>query len=1320
MGAMVRSTGVVEKYGLSPVQEGMLFHHVTDERSGTGIEQWVIEYRSMPELAVLQRAWQATIDNHPILRSSFRWEGLAEPMQHVHERAEVSIIPRGCRDEAAFAELLAADRRRGVDLREPPAMRWTFVEVGGAERRLIWTVPHILGDGRACVIVLDEVERRYRELVHGVPANPRPGLPYRPYVEWLRGRARDDSLAFWRAKLAGFSAPTPLPFEPDRLAGDRELDVQVERRLSQRLTSALQELAHACDASPNEVILAAWATLLARCSGEADVLFGAIHTTRTASIAGAELIVGPLVNTVPVRAQVARTRPVRELVRAIGGSWREVQPHAHTPLVEIKHVSELPGSEALFDSLVMFEPERFDTALAATGAHWRDRAIHRFGKTSYALTLRAYDEPAMTLELAFDARRFARATAERILAHLARTLESMAADPDAALGELAVVPDDERRRVLVEWNQTAAAYPRDVTLAALVEAQAAATPDARAVVFGDQALTYRELDARANQLARELVAHGAAPGHLVGIFVERSLDMMVALLAVAKTGAGYVPIDPYLPAGRLQHIVEDSGVRVIVTERELEAALPQGERTTVRVDDEAWRRHSIEPLGIAVRPEDRAYVIYTSGSTGKPKGVQVSYAALLNCLWSIKRLTGLRASDRLLAVTTISFDIAGADVWLPWLAGATTIVASREAAADGAQLRALIERHDITFLQATPVTWWLLLGEKWPGKRDLQIVCTGEAMPRELAAALVPIVGRLWNLYGPTETTIWSTAFGVDDGAAPILIGRPIANTSCYVLDEQRRPVPIGAVGELYIGGDGVALGYLNRPELTAERFVPDPFASAPGARMYRTGDLVRYQADGNLECLGRTDHQVKIRGYRIELDGIETVLKQHPRIAQAVVVAREVATTDKRLVAYVVAEGGPAPDRAELRALLEQHLPAYMIPADYVALDRLPISPNGKIDRKALPAPEVVLDAGEPAPDAAGRTETERRIVGIFARVLAAPRIRVDDDFFDLGGHSLAAMRVIALIKQELAVDLPVRVMFRAHTPAQLAELVDARRGQPPGTAADDEWPICIPIQTVGAQLPLFCVARPNVNALGYLFLSRRLGDDQPVYGLQRQLAEDPYLEFTGAQIREAAADYLRAMRAVQPHGPYFLVGECQGAYIAFEMVRQLEAAGEPIGMLGMLDVWPDENTRRRAVYFAYTYARRLRGLVERRLGRTPPADDDEAADDPEDAARAAAAARSPASRRQLWQRYWPGRDFRPPQIASPIVVFRCPEQFIYRVRDRTMGWGARTTATVHVEDVPGHHLTFLREPHVGELARLLRAHMQRASARGPGRDRS
>ena len=760
-------------------------------------------------------------------------------------------------------------------------------------------------------------------------------------------------------------------------------------------------------------------------------------------------------------------------------------------------------------------------------------------------------------QIVFDSGRLSSEDCARIVSHLVALAGEVATDPERPLSEMSLLSPDERAQILNVWNSTEREFPHE-SLASLVEARVAESPEAPAVTFGAETISYAELNARANRLARELVRHGAGPDVLIGLAVERSIDMLVALLAIIKSGSAYVPLDPMFPKERLAYMMEDSALAVLVTQSSVAPSLPSFSGVTLRLDNPTWQSNDAANLNVAVGPEHLAVVIYTSGSTGRPKGVEVSRRALINLLWCVREWLAFTSRDRLLAVTTISFDIAGADIWLPWLVGARTVLASREQAADGEQLRRLIEQHDVTFLQATPVTWRLLLGAGWRGKPDMQIVCTGEAMPPELARALSPIVRRLWNLYGPTETTIWSTGYLVEDGEAPVLIGRPVANTRCYVLDEHLQPLPIGAIGELYIAGAGLARGYLKRPELTAEKFVADPFH--PGERMYRTGDLARYHADGNLECLGRTDHQVKIRGFRIELGEIESLLKAYPGVANAVVVARAEPSGDKKLVGYVVPAASTdalLPDA--LRAYLKESLPDYMVPATYVQLAALPLSANGKIDRNALPAPsatDTVASGGDSY--VPPKTYVEKQLSEIWEEVFSLPRVSVEDSFFDLGGHSLLALSMMAKVTQVFGKKLPLNTLFESPSIRKLATHLE-------GDQRKVGQHTLVSIQATGSRPPIYWI--PGGAALGLFRLRHivtRLGPEQPVYGLGSQ---HPKSLDDVENVEQRAANYLELIRAVQPRGPYCIAGFCAGGRVAYEIAQRLTAEGETVAFLGMIN---------------------------------------------------------------------------------------------------------------------------------------------------------
>jgi amino acid adenylation domain-containing protein len=689
----------------------------------------------------------------------------------------------------------------------------------------------------------------------------------------------------------------------------------------------------------------------------------------------------------------------------------------------------------------------------------------------------------------------------------------------------------------------------------LFEETARRVPQSTAVICGDVSLTYAELDARSSQLARVLRDKGVCPDVLVGLCVERSAEMVVALLGILKAGGAYVPLDPAYPRDRTQYILDDAQVKVLVTQENLRDSLSATAAELVVLNDKlATGTASVEATALPT-PCNLAYVIYTSGSTGRPKGVQIEQRSLVNFLLSMQREPGLSQEDVLVAVTTLSFDIAGLEIYLPLITGARLVVATRESTQDGRGLAKLLVSSGATIMQATPATWRLLVESGWSGKSDLRIFCGGEAVSPELARELVRRAQSVWNLYGPTETTIWSSVYRVlGNEERSIPIGHPIANTTLHVLGRERELLTEGTEGELYIGGDGLARGYFNRPELTAEKFVSDPFSNASGARMYRTGDLARRRADGNVEYLGRIDHQVKIRGFRIELGEIESVLEQHADVKQAVVVAREDRPGDKFLAAYFVSGTSKKPRVSVLREHLAQKLPDYMVPAAFIELQSFPTTPNAKVDRKALPAPQAAdFSNGEYI---APRNEVEQKLVAMWESILGISPIGVRTSFFDLGGRSILAARLFMQISRDFGKDVPLAALFEAPTIEQLAKRLRDDK-------ADFKFQTVVEIHPSGLRPPFFCVHGGTGGTLFLHRLARSMGPDQPFYAFQPQGVDGGRIDRT--TIEAMASNYVVEMRKIQPEGPYFIGGYCFGGNVAFEMAQLLHQQGSSAGLVAM-----------------------------------------------------------------------------------------------------------------------------------------------------------
>ncbi len=696
----------------------------------------------------------------------------------------------------------------------------------------------------------------------------------------------------------------------------------------------------------------------------------------------------------------------------------------------------------------------------------------------------------------------------------------------------------------------------DLCIHDLFEAQAQRCPQANALTFGPRRLSYAELNDRADRLAVELRARGVGPDVQVGVFADRSPEMLVGLLGILKAGGAFVPLDPSFPKDRLAYMLEDARPSVIVSQSWLLPELPVQGAEVISLDSEVGTACPTKSIALpsSVHAGNLAYVIYTSGSTGSPKGVQISHGAVVNLLHSMQETPGLTDRDRWLAITTLSFDIAIAELFLPLVVGARLLLASWHTTSDGVALIEKIQLSRPTVIQATPATWRLLLDAGWRGDSPLKILCGGEALTHSLACDLLKRCDSLWNMYGPTETTVWSTVHRVEKSKGVVPIGRPIGRTQVYVLDKKLQPVPAGEIGELHIGGAGLARGYCNRPDLTAEKFIPDPFATAPGSRLYRTGDLTRLLPDGALECLGRVDHQVKLRGFRVELGEIEAALCRHPALREAAAVAREQSPGDKQLVVYIVSKPGQtAPPDDELRRFLAQRLPAYMIPSGFVRLGALPRTPNGKVDRLALPAPETrAVD-----PRAMSRLSSEpaeAAMTRIWERVLGVSPIGIRDNIFDLGVNSLTAARLFAEIERSFGQRLPPAPLFSAPTIEKLVALL--RQEKTPA-----RWTSLVPIREGGDKPPLYCIHGGGGAVLMFHPLARHLESGRPMYGLQMQgLYGRAAIH---GRIEEMAAHYVKEIRTLQPHGPYHLCGYCFGGIVAFEMAHQFRKQGEEVATL-------------------------------------------------------------------------------------------------------------------------------------------------------------
>ncbi|MGW1543288.1 non-ribosomal peptide synthase/polyketide synthase [Streptomyces sp. NPDC002309] len=1169
------AANIADIYPLAPLQEGILFHSLME--SGNAGDPYVLPivlgFDSRARVEAFLAAVQRVVDRHDILRTSFAWEGLREPVQVVARQATLTVrevdLPSESDDSADMADRLLAACPTSMDLSRGPLLRAHMARQPGGDRWIVvLQVHHLIQDHTALDVVMGEVSAFLDGRQDTLPEP----LPFREFVGQARaGVSSKEHETFFAALLGDVSEPT-APYGLLDVLGDGRDVAEARTPLAADLAVRLREQARRLGVSPATLFHVAWARVVAATSGRDDVVFGTVLFGRMNAGAGADRVPGLFMNTLPVRVN-ASAGGVLEAVRGMQRQLAELLVHEHAPLAVAQQASGVSAQTPLFTSL--FNYRHSEAAAAGAGLDGVD-LLNARERTNYPVAVSIDDTgEGFAVKAQSVSPIDPGALASMVTTAADAIVSALESAPSTALGQVEVLQAVERERLLVGWNDTA----REVapaTLPELFQTRAARTPDATAVRYEGLELTYAELNARANRLARLLTAHGAGPEQRVAVMMDRSPDLVTTLLAVVKTGAAYVPIDPEYPAERVAHVLEDAKPALVVTTRDTEGALP---RTVTRVvlDDpttvtDLGRRPgdnlSDTDRGGPLLPAHPAYVIYTSGSTGRPKGVAVPHAGVVNRLTWMQDTYRLTPDDRVVQKTPFGFDVSVWEFFWPLLEGATLVVARPGGHRDPAYLAELIQRENVTIAHFVPSMLQVFVAaaeaSHWALPSLRAVMASGEALPAELRDRFTASLGiPLHNLYGPTEASIDVTAFTCEpdtdtDGVVPI--GRPVWNTQVYVLDTALRPVPPGVTGELYLAGVQLARGYVNRPSLTAERFVANPHAE-PGARMYRTGDLARWNTEGALEYLGRTDDQVKLRGFRIELGEIETALLTHPSVGQAAVIVREDHPGDKRLTGYIVPASGQdgGLDIAEVRAGLSALLPEYMVPSAIVVLDALPLTVNGKLDRKALPAPEHSAGQTSRQPG----TSHEYLLREVFADVLGLPVVGVDDNFFELGGHSLLAVRLLGEIRNATGAQLPLASVFQNPTVAGLASLLGT------GTEEDLIQPV-VALRGHGDRPPLFCLPPASGFGLSYIGLVRHLDADQPVYGLQAPGVT--LAETTPSDLDALVTWYVDHIRSVQPSGPYHLLGWSMGGNLGHAVAIRLQQAGQEVPLLAMMDAYPPD----------------------------------------------------------------------------------------------------------------------------------------------------
>lgn len=1324
---------------LERLQPGLAVSHIS---GSDGLEGPV-------DAPTLERVLAEVVRRHETLRTVFH-DVDGGPVQRIlppgpfHLPVEdLSALDEG--DRRARARRLAVEEGgRPFDLAAGPLFRARLLRMGADEHLLLFAVHHIVSDGWSVGVLLREVRALYEAFLDGRPS-PLPELPVQ-FADWaawnrerLRGAALERHLDYWRRRLDGAPELLELAADRPRPAVPSFRAAAIPVRVGGEAVRALRALGEAEGATLYMVALAAWTVLLSRYSGSEDVVVGSPVSGRTHR--EVEGLVGPFINTLVVRTDLGGDPTFRTLVRRVREGVLQDFSHQEIPFERL--VAELRPERSM-DRATLFQALfQLDAAVRPDGGGATTRSdasasaddADEVGTThmplDLALLLRAEGE-SMRGVLAASIDLFEEATARRMAEQLLRVVEEAGADPDRPISRLRLMGDMERAR-LAAWNATAEPYAAERCIHQLWEAQAARTPDAPAVVFGEETLGFREVDARANRIAHHLRRLGVRPEARVGLCMERGPELIPAVLGVMKAGGAWVPMDPSHPAERLEYLLADSGVGVLLTQERLRARVPAEDGVRVLAVDAEWEAIAAEPAEApetGVTSENLCYVIYTSGSTGRPKGVAMHHRGVVNYIeWGVRHY-GADRGNGAPVFTSMAVDLTITNL-LPLFAGRPVRLLPETGAVE-ALARVIREKPAFGLVKITPVHLGLLNDMLAPhelaGAAHTLVIGADflSAEPTVVWQDHAPGV-RLMNEYGPTETVVGCSAYKLPDGlhrAGAVPVGGPIQNLTFHVLDARGEPVPVGLAGELYIGGAGVARGYLGRPALSAEKFVPDPFAG-PGERMYRTGDRARRLPDGGLTILGRIDNQVKVRGYRVELGEIEAVLLRHPSVSAARVVLREDRPGDRRLVAYAASSA----DAGTLRAHLLRSLPEYMAPSAVVVMHALPQTATGKLDIRSLPAPEY--GAADTEAESEGfRNDVEARLAALWEELLGVREVGPGQSWFDLGGNSLLALRLFTRASRQFGCDLPVATLFTGATVRAMADAVLAQREDASPSPSSSSSGSVVPLQPDGPLPPLFLVHAGDRGVMGYVSLVRRLGSEQPTYGV-RDVGER-----LSRPLARIAGEHVAAIRGVQPRGPYAIAGLSFGGMVAYEMAVQLQAAGETVSFVGLLDtiapdiiqelqVRDDEMlvglATEQAEKWGWVFSlppESLHGLALREKTRRVI-----------DALRAQGPVPEWYGPEQLegafqgvWARVESGRGYVPGRFRGTVTLFRAGTPAAYRdalfaartpEEERALGWEAHVDGEVEVHTLPGTHVTLAAEPHVAALAERMRKSLAAGRAR-------
>jgi amino acid adenylation domain-containing protein len=1152
-------------YPLSPMQEGMLFHSLLDKDSSVYVQQMDFTINSHLHVDIVEKSLNMLIERYDIFRTIFLHENLQRPQQVVIKKRTTSIIYEDIsaltvmEQEKFIKSFKQKDIKRGFNLQKDVLLRISILKRAEHKYTIIWSNHHIILDGWCMGGVIQEFFRIYLAKKSGMELQLDETPQYGKYIRWLEQYDKKEAKQYWLKYLTGYSQKVSVPNRTNCNTIAPYQQEQVTFSLERKQTQALTNLAIKLQVTPNTIVQGIWGIILKNYNHTQDIVFGTVVSGRPVEIPNIEKMVGLFINTIPVRIQLNEIS-FADLVQKVQQTAFESEKYNVYPLVEIQANS--PLKQDLFDHILIFESlmMKSDAKLLAqedqTAIDKDD--IHGFEQTNYNLNIMVELGDEINVRITYNTHIYDRKILENIGGHFKKILEAVVKNPKIFVEQIDILTQPERKQILYDFNHTKVSYDKDKLIYELFEDRVRQSPNQTAVIYKNKTYTYKELNQTADQIARRLRQAGVRPNHIVGLMVQRTVNMLTGLLGILKAGGAYLPIDPNYPKERIDYMLSASQTLILLSQSKLVEQLKfEGEIIDIELLESA--NEGDDQPAPEMKASDLAYLIYTSGSTGKPKGVMIEHQAVVNFIQSMTSKIAFHEHKTILNLTTISFDIFVLESLVPLTQGLTVVIADEEEQMDPRQLRNCIRQYQVDMLQATPSRMQMLIDS---GK-DLsylshvkEIMVGGEAFPPSLLKELQKITGvRIYNMYGPTETTVWSTVQELTD-LKQVNIGKPIANTQIYILNQLLFPVPIGVCGELYIAGDGVARGYFNQSELTLERFVINPFAIR--TRMYQTGDLARWLPDGTIECIGRVDNQVKIRGYRVEIEEIEAVLMQHERVHMAAVAVFDDEAGSKYLCGYITADGEVPPEH--LQGFLSERLPDYMIPSYFVKLDQIPQTPNGKVDRKALPRWDGTRQAS--AAYDAPADDVEEKLAHIFSEVLGSDKVGRQDNFYALGGHSLKTTTLQRKILEQFDVELALKEIYNNPKVSTLAEYIKKMKEQ--NHKPLDSNVILLKKSEKQAQ-NIFMIHGGSGHAEVYLKLVALLPDQFNYWGINaNKLAGYAPNE---VNIAAVASEYINKIKQIKAQGPYHICGWSIGGSIAFEVVRQLEECGEKVDFLILID---------------------------------------------------------------------------------------------------------------------------------------------------------